>query len=71
MRIKEIIYQHRRDFRAVYICEHCGNEETSSGYDDQNFHKNVIPEIICKKCGKKSPKNYRPLATKYADNEVI
>lgn len=26
MKIKEIKSQHRRDFFAIYVCEHCGNE---------------------------------------------
>jgi hypothetical protein len=71
MRIKEITSQSRRDFWAIYECEHCGSEENGSGYDDSNFHKNVIPEMACKKCGKKSPESYRPLATKHHDCEVI
>lgn len=54
MKIKKIVSQHRRDFEAIYECEHCGYEETLKGYDDSNFHKNVIPTFICKKCGKKS-----------------
>ena len=71
MKIKEIISQNRRDFKAIYICEHCGEEETSYGYDDRYFHENVIPEKVCKKCGKKAGDNYRPLATKYPDHAVI
>lgn len=67
MRIKEIISQHRRDFKAIYECEHCGYTEVGSGYDDSNFHQNVIPTMKCKKCGKVAGKNYRPLATKYPD----
>ena len=65
MKIKEIIYQHRRDFKAVYICEHCGHEETSSGYDDVYFHNTVIPDMKCKKCGKVAKADYKPQATKY------
>lgn len=71
MKIKAITSQSRRDFWAIYECEHCGAEEKGYGYDDSNFHKNVIPKMACKKCGKKSPENYRPLATKYHDCEVI
>ena len=44
MRIKEIISQHRRDFKAIFECEHCGHTETKSGYDDANYHQNVIPK---------------------------
>jgi predicted RNA-binding Zn-ribbon protein involved in translation (DUF1610 family) len=71
MKIKEIISQHRRDFRAVYECEHCGHTEKGSGYDDGHFHNNVIPSMICQSCGKAAPENYRPLAAKYPDSAVI
>lgn len=71
MRIKTIISQHRRDFTADYECEHCDNVERMSGYDDANFHHNVIPNMVCKKCGKNADKNYRPLATKYPEGYQI
>lgn len=72
MKIKEITGQFRRDFTAILICEHCENEEKlTTGYDDANYHQNVIPDMKCKKCRKKAPENYRPLTTKYAKNEII
>ena len=71
MRIKKILSQHRRDFTAVYECEHCGFEEKSNGYDDANFHNNVIPVIKCKKCGKDASKDYRPLTTKHPEGYQI
>lgn len=72
MKIKEITSQHRRDFRANYICEHCGYiEEDAYGYDDANFHQNVIPNKKCPKCGKKAPEDYRPLTTKYPEGFQI
>lgn len=71
MRIKKILSQHRRDFLAIYECEYCGDEQESSGYDDSNFHQNVIPTFKCLKCGKTSPEEYRPLTTKYTDGEEI
>ena len=71
MKIKEIVSQSRRDFRAVYVCEHCGHEKKSSGYDDTNFHQNVIPNMECGECGKKANKNYRALTTKYEDYETV
>lgn len=71
MKIKTIISQHRRDFTAVYECEHCGNTVESYGYDDANFHQNVIPNLTCQQCGKKAPENYRPLTTKYSEEEVV
>jgi len=57
MRIKKKISQHRRDFRAVYVCEHCDHEHTDYGYDDHNFHVNVIPSMKCPECGETSPKD--------------
>ena len=43
MHIKRILRQSRRDFRADYECEHCGFVvENEYGYDDANFHQNVI-----------------------------
>ena len=71
MKIKEILSQNRRDFQAIYECEHCGNTVKESGYDDTNFHNNVIPKMICKKCGKIAGENYRPLTTKYPEGFQI
>lgn len=71
MRIKEIVRQHRRDFTAVYECEHCGNTSLGGGYDDRNFHHNVIPAMSCEKCKKTAGENYQPRATKYAEWEVV
>ena len=51
MRIKKIKSQQRRDFYAIYECEHCGHTQRGSGYDDDNFHQNIIPKMKCKKCG--------------------
>mgnify|MGYP003083379963 FL=1 len=56
MKIKKIISQHRRDFQAVYECEHCGYTVKSYGYDDEYFHNEVIPNKVCPKCGKKADK---------------
>lgn len=68
MKIKEITYQHRRDFKAIYVCEHCGYETPEQwGYDDANFHNNVIPKMICENCGKTADEKYRPLAPKYPE----
>lgn len=73
MYIKKRVSQHRRDFTAVYKCEHCGEESEGSGYDDTYFHEHVIPRRECKGCGKASDGNvpFRPVATKYADGEVV
>ncbi len=71
MKIKKINSQSRRDFRATYECEHCGHTEDGSGYDDANFHQNVIPKMECSKCGKKASDEYKPLATKYPEGMQI
>lgn len=71
MRIKRILSQHRRDFRAIYECEHCGHEEEKSGYDDTHFHARVIPAMKCRKCGMTASDDYRPLTTKYPDGMVV
>ena len=71
MKIKKIISQIRRDFSAIYECEHCEHEQKMRGYDDANFHQNVIPNIVCEKCEKKAPADYRPLTTKYPEEFQI
>lgn len=71
MKIQKITSQSRRDFQAIYECEHCGNTHSGYGYDDDNFHRNVIPNMECKICTKKSSDDYRPLATNYAAHEVV
>jgi C4-type Zn-finger protein len=55
MKIKNIISRSRRDFRADMECESCGNiQKLTSGYDDANYHENVIPAMKCQSCGKAS-----------------
>jgi transcription elongation factor Elf1 len=55
MKILRKLEQHRRDFWADFECEFCGHiEKNVSGYDDTYFHTEVIPNMVCKKCGKKS-----------------
>ena len=71
MKIQKILHQHRRDFTAIYECEHCKEAEKGSGYDDNNFHQKVIPAMICKNCGKKTDENYVPRCTKYPDGYQI
>lgn len=71
MRIKEIVSQHRRDFTAIYECEHCGATKEGYGYDDTTFHLNVIPKMTCPRCGEMAPENYRPLTTKYPDHQNV
>ena len=71
MKISKILSQYRRDFHAIYACEHCGHEKTSYGYDDTNFHERVIPAMECDACGKIAAENYRPLTTKYPEGTVL
>ena len=71
MKIKKILSQSRRDFRAIYVCEHCGQEEQGYGYDDKYFHEQVIPKRKCGKCGKTASDNYVPKTPKYEDSMVI
>ncbi len=71
MKIKTITYQHRRDFTAIYECEHCNHEHKGRGYDDANFHQNVIPKMRCPKCEKKAGDEYRSLTTKYPEHVTV
>lgn len=71
MKIKAIVSQHRRDFRAIYECETCSFEHESSGYDDANFHENVIPQKACPKCGSSASKAYRALRPKYPAAQIV
>ena len=51
MKIFKMVSQHRRDFTAVMKCESCGHtEDNKSGYDDDYYHRNVIPKMKCGKC---------------------
>ncbi len=71
MKIKNIVSQNRRDFTAVYVCEHCGKEKKGSGYDDANFHQNVIPRMKCEECGETAPEDYRPRTTKHPEGMQV
>lgn len=71
MKIKTIKSQNRRDFTAIYECEHCGHTHEGYGYDDRNFHENAIPAMVCPACGKKAGPDYRPLTTKYPAGQLV
>ena len=71
MHIIKILSQHRRDFTALYECEHCGAKAEGRGYDDAHFHQNVIPKKECTSCGKTASDDYRPLTTKYPDSVTV
>lgn len=76
MIIKEKLRQSRRDFWAIYQCEHC-NYETGeeSGYDDSYFHNEVIPNRECPECGESSNSKRSDKTvikkTKYPDHVTI
>ena len=61
MRLIEIIDQHRNDFTGVLECEFCDKKQLMrNGYDDYNFHSNVIPRIQCVSCGKRTKEDDTP-----------
>lgn len=51
MKIKDITYSNRNDFKAVLLCEHCKHEYTAWGYSDGYFYNTVIPNALCPECG--------------------
>ena len=64
MKIQRITDSHRQDFRAIMECEHCGATcELTTGYNDNNYHSNVIPAMKCKNCGlsRNDPSAARPV----------
>ena len=74
MKIIKITSQHRRDFWADMGCENCRAKDKIRGYDDRNFHDNVIPEMKCKECGKSRNDlgiKSEPTPTRHAENEVV
>lgn len=72
MYIFEKLTQHRRDFRAIYKCEHCGHEVEHYGYDDANFHENVIPNGVCPECRKTSGGvPYKPINPMYPEGYQV
>jgi len=71
MKIQKIISQHRRDFMAIYECEHCGHTYEGGGYDDGYFHGKVVPSMRCPECNKTAADDYVPRDTKYPDGMVV
>ena len=65
MRIQKIDSQHRNDFSATMVCEHCGRTRfLTTGYDDYNYHERVIPAMHCQGCGKNRAGEIEEKATK-------
>jgi ABC-type ATPase with predicted acetyltransferase domain len=52
MKIVDVLYSSRNDYKAKWQCEQCGHKIDAWGYQDYNFNANVIPNAICPKCGK-------------------
>lgn len=51
MRLIKSYAWNRRDFWFDASCEKCGHiKKDISGYDDNNFYDNVIPDMKCEKC---------------------
>lgn len=49
----KILNQHRNDYTAEMICEHCNAKSINKrGYADNNYLVNVIPSMYCQSCGK-------------------
>jgi len=71
MKIKEFTHRNRRDFSAIYECEHCGHTEEKSGYDDRYFHQEVIPAMGCGKCGKTAPDDHVPHTPRYPESLTV
>lgn len=71
MRIKKITSQSRRDFIATFVCEHCDHEQRLVGYDDDNFHRNVVPKLECPECGKQAPPDFSPLTPMHQESKSL
>lgn len=53
MKIQRITREHRNDFRAVMVCEHCGHtQDNPNGYHDNYYHTQVIPGMYCESCNR-------------------
>lgn len=65
----------RRDFNATLQCEACGHKQERKGcYDDDHFHKNVIPTIECGNCGESTNSQGvapQPHELKYSPHQIV
>ena len=72
MHIETILTQNRRDFTATFRCEHCTEAVEKRGYDDDHFHRNVVPNMPCPSCGLTADSDtFRPLGTKYPEGQTV
>lgn len=63
MKIHLLISQHRNDFVADMVCEHCGHTfRLNTGYDDTHYHEKVIPGMHCDECGRNRAGELKPMA---------
>ena len=67
MFIKKITHQNRRDFIAVYECGTCGMTVEGKGYDDEYFHVNAVPAMVCNNCQATAGKEYAPRTPKHPE----
>ena len=75
MKIEKILTRSRRDFTAVMKCEFCEYQVVNrDGYDDRNYHDNVIPAMTCENCGRSTKSEGGEIdhtPTKYPDNAIV
>ncbi|SCB51764.1 hypothetical protein GA0061099_102142 [Bradyrhizobium yuanmingense] len=50
MKIQTLTDQLRNDLYGTLVCEHCEHSQKFVGYDDANWHNNVLPAIKCSTC---------------------
>ena len=52
MRISEITWRHRNDFKFIADCRHCGKQSRhGDGYADNFYCTVVVPDRCCEHCG--------------------
>lgn len=67
MRIKEVTWRHRNDFRFTAECEHCQHVASyGDGYADHFYCTQVVPNRYCPECGLNSYGNACPAPEKAA-----
>jgi len=63
MIIKKYTFELHNDFSAILVCEDCESEqELTTGYKDAYYYTRVLPNILCKKCGKSSTDLAKPIS---------
>ena len=70
MKITKVTNRINNDFWATVSCEHCGAVVTNwSGYEDTNYHQNVMPKFHCKECGQNRAGETKALTPKQVDRD--